>query len=319
MPVMHAVRAHTRGGPEVLVYEDAPRPRPAEGEVLVAVRAAAVTTSELAWDATWTDSFDGSGHERTPVIPSHELSGVVTATGPGVTAPAAGTEVYGLVPFTHDGAAAEYVALPAGLLAAKPANLDHTTAAAVPLAGVSAWQALVEHAGLRPGQRVLIHGAAGGVGSFAVQIATALGAHVIATASARDADFVTALGAREVIDYQAVRFEDHVTDADVVLDMIGGETQDRSWSVLRPGGVLVSLAAPFDPRQALAHHARGVFFVVKPDRGQLQEVTRLIESGRLTPVVDHVIPLTDTRTAYEELETTHHRGKLVIAVTPETP
>jgi NADPH:quinone reductase-like Zn-dependent oxidoreductase len=320
MPVMHAVRAHHRGGPEVLVYEDAPRPRPGEGEVLVAVRAAGVTASELTWDATWTDSFDGSGHERTPVIPSHEVSGVVAETGPGVVDPQVGTEVYGLVPFTHDGAAAEYVALPAELLVRKPANVDHTTAAAVPLAGLSAWQALVEHAGMKPGQHILVHGAAGGVGSFAVQIATALGGHVLATASVEDRAFVIGLGARDVVDYRKEPFEDHARHGvDVVLDTIGGETQTRSWNVLKRGGVLVSLAEPVDPAQAVAHRARGVFFVVKPEPGQLQALTRLIEDGRVIPAVDRVLPLRETRTAYEALESAHRHGKVVIDVAAPAP
>ncbi|GDY31674.1 NADP-dependent oxidoreductase [Gandjariella thermophila] len=314
MRSMHAVRAHARGGPEVLVYEDAPRPEPGPGEVLLAVRAASVTANELRWEATWTDSFDGTGHARLPVIPSHEVAGVVADAGPGVAGVGIGDAVYGLIPFTHDGAAAEYVSLPADILAAKPVNLDYPAAAAVPLAALTAWQALVVHAGLRPGQHVLIHGAAGGVGSFAVQIAAALGARVIATASAMDAGFVADLGAAEVIDHRTQRFEEHVRDMDAVLDIVGGETQRRSWSVLRRGGVLVSLAEPIDSREADAHRARGVFFIVEPNREHLRQITRLIESGQLAPVVDQIVPLAETRAAYEALEHTHRRGKIVIEV-----
>ncbi|MGW3510097.1 NADP-dependent oxidoreductase [Streptomyces sp. NPDC000994] len=221
MATMRAVRAHRRGGPEQLVYEAAPRPRPGPGDVVVAVRAASITAGELAWDATWTDSFDGSGRERTPVIPAHEVSGVVVEHGAGVTAPALGAEVYGLIPFLRDGAAAEYVAVPAGILAAKPAGLDHRSAAAVPLPALTAWQGLVGQAHLESGQHVLVHGGAGGVGSFAVRIAAALGARVTATAPARDTEFVAGLGARNVIDYAGGRFDDHVADVDVVFGTVG--------------------------------------------------------------------------------------------------
>jgi NADPH:quinone reductase-like Zn-dependent oxidoreductase len=242
MTTMRAVRAHKRGGPEQLVYENAPRPEPAAGEVLVAVHAASITNGELAWDATWTDSFDGSGSDRTPVVPSHEVSGVVAEVGPGVTGLSVGDEVYGLIPFTRDGATAEYVTVPADVLAVKPSRLNHASAAAVPLAALTAWQALVGKASLESGQHVLVHGGAGGVGSFAVQIAAALGARVTATASARDREFVSGLGADQVIDYADERFEDHVDGADVVLDTVGGDTQARSWAALRPGGTLVSIA-----------------------------------------------------------------------------
>ena len=311
---MHAGRAHRRGGPEQLVYEQAPRPEPGPGEMLVAVRAASVTAAELDWDATWTDSFDGTGRSRTPVIPSHEFSGVVAALGEGVTDWAEGDEVYGLIPFTHDGAAAEYVSLPADILATKPDTLNHDQAAAVPLAALTAWQALVDHAHVEAGQSVLVHGGAGGVGSFAVQIAAALGAQVTATASAADLDLVRQLGARRAIDYAHDRFEDHVTNVDVVIDLVGGTTQSRSWTVLRPGGVLVGIAAPPDGQEATRHGARAVFFIVEPDRTGLEAVARLIEDGRLAPVVDRILPLAETRDAYRALAQEHRRGKVVIHV-----
>ncbi|MFD4950991.1 NADP-dependent oxidoreductase [Streptomyces sp. NPDC058451] len=314
MDTMRAVRAHRRGGPEQLVYETAPRPQPGPGDVVVAVRAASITAGELAWDATWTDSFDGSGRERTPVIPAHEVSGVVVEHGAGVTAPALGAEVYGLIPFLRDGAAAEYVAVPAGILAAKPAGLDHRSAAAVPLPALTAWQGLVGQAHLESGQHVLVHGGAGGVGSFAVQIAAALGARVTATASARDTEFVAGLGAQNVIDYAGGRFDDHVADVDVVFDTVGGDTQTRSWTVLRPGGVLVSIVTPPDPRAAPGPAAHGVFFVVEPDRDGLDSISELITSGRLSPQIDRVVPLAQTRAAYEALNGEHRRGKVVIHV-----
>ncbi|MFB0616216.1 NADP-dependent oxidoreductase [Streptomyces sp. AGS-58] len=314
MNMMNAVRAHRRGGPEQLTYETAPRPRPGPDEVLVAVRAASVTAGELTWDATWTDSFDGSGRDRTPTIPSHEFSGTVVATGAAVTGRQAGDEVYGLVPFTRDGAAAEYVTLPADVSAGKPASLTHDQAAAVPLAALTGRQALVDHARLRPGDRVLVHGGAGGVGSFVVQIAAALGARVAATAGAADLEFVRSLGADTAIDYANDRFEDRVSDADVIVDLVGGRTLRRSWDVLRPGGTLVGIAAPPDPQDAERHQARGVFFVVRPDRAGLDAITRLVEDGRLTPAVDRVLPLSEARAAYEALEREHRRGKIVLHV-----
>ncbi|MFD1657717.1 NADP-dependent oxidoreductase [Streptomyces caeni] len=309
MNTMHAVRGHRRGGPEQLTYEVAPRPVPGGGEVLVAVRSASITLGELDWDATWTDRLDGSGNPRVPVIPSKEVSGAVAEAGPGVTDWAVGDEVYGLIPFTRDGAAAEFTAVPAAVLAAKPPRLDHDHAAALPLAGLTAWQGLVRHGGLRPGSRVLVHGGSGGVGSLAVQIAVALGASVIATATAEGADFVRALGADLVVDYRLQRFEDHVRDVDLVLDTVGGDTQERSWQVLRPGGVLVSIVAPPDPSKE-----GGVFFVVEPDRAGLEELSRLVAEGRLVPRVDRVVPLERAAEAYVALEERHRRGKIVIEV-----
>ncbi len=314
MDTMKAVRAHRRGGPEQLVFEVAPRPEPARGEALVTVHAASVTPDELTWDETWTDRHGPGGQDRTPVIPSHEVSGVVAAFGPGVRELEVGDEVYALIPFAQDGAAAEFVSLPADLLAAKPARIDHDTAAAVPLSGLTAWQALVLHAGLQPQHHVLIHGAAGGVGTFAVQIAAHLGARVTATARESDRAFVEGLGATTVIDYKNDIFEDRVNDVDVVLDLVGGQTQARSWPVLRPGGVLVSIVVPPDPEEATKRGARGVFFIVEPDRGQLQSIAQLIDSGRLTPIVDRVLPLSETRAAYEALATEHHQGKIVLHV-----
>src|SRR2546425_9866736 len=245
MATMHAVRAHTRGGPEILSYETAPRPEPRPGEALVRVHAAGITPTELGWEATWVDA---AGHPRTPTTPSHEFAGVVEAVGHGVVHVAVGDAVYGLVDFHRDGAAAEYVTLGARDLAKRPASVDDVHAAAMPLSGLTAWQALVEQANLQTGQRVLIHGGAGGVGSFAVQLAPALGAEVYATASGRDLDFVRGLGADTVIDYRGQRFEDVAHDVDVVVDTVGGETLARSFASLRRGGTLVTLPAP-PPRE----------------------------------------------------------------------
>ncbi|MBQ0893517.1 NADP-dependent oxidoreductase [Micromonospora sp. U56] len=314
MSTMHAVRAHSRGGPEQLVYEEAPRPEPGPGEVLVAVKAASMTPRELTWPETWTHSSDGTGPDRTPIIPSHEFSGVVAACGAGVESPAVGEAVYGLIPFTRDGAAAEYVVLPAAVVVAKPATVDHDHAAALPLAALSAWQALVDHADLQEGQHVLVQGGAGGVGNYVVQLAASLGARVSATAAAADLEFVQDLGAEQAIDYAQDRFEDHVRDLDVVVDLVGGATQSRSWSVLKPGGILVSLATPPDEQEAARHGVRGVYFIVEPERNALGSIAELVDHGHLRPVLDRVLPLTETRSGYEALEMGKRRGKIVIHV-----
>jgi NADPH:quinone reductase-like Zn-dependent oxidoreductase len=314
MHAMTAVRAHQRGGPEQLVVELAPRPAPEEGEVLVAVRSASITSDELTWPETWTDGSGPEARDRTPIIPSHEMSGVVAALGEGVSDVRIGDRVYGLIPFNCDGAAAEFVSVQADILAAKPVSIGHDGAAALPLAALTAWQALVDHLGVQAEQHLLIHGAAGGVGSLAVQLAAHLGVRVTATARPCEAAFVRSLGATEVVDYEHDRFENRVQDVDAVLDLVGGDTQTRSWRVLHAGGVLVSVVVPPDQSLALERGARGVFFVVKPDRGQLETIARLVDSGRLTPVVDRVVPLVDARAAYEGLATEHHRGKVVLHV-----
>ncbi|MFI7608194.1 NADP-dependent oxidoreductase [Micromonospora sp. NPDC049366] len=314
MSTMRAVRAHARGGPEQLSYEQAPRPEPGPGEVLVAVKAASMTPHELTWPATWTTTVDGSGPERIPIIPSHEFSGVVEALGRDVASPGVGEAVYGLIPFVRDGAAAEYVTMPADIVAAKPATVDHDDTAAIPLAALTAWQALVTHAGLRAGQRVLVQGGAGGVGIYVVQLAASLGGRVIATAAAGDLEFVKELGAEQVIDYTGERFEDHVRDVDIVIDLVGGSTQSRSWSVLKPGGILVSVAAPPDQEEAARHDARAAYFIVEPDRDALRSIAELVDDGRVRPVVDRVLPLSDTRAGYEALETSKRRGKVVVHV-----
>src|SRR6516162_1915119 len=222
---MKVIRLHARGGPESLRFEDAPAPRPGPGEVLVRVRAAAVTPTELLWVPTWA-TRDG-GPRPLPVIPGHEFSGEVAALGEGVTA------VYGMNDWFGDGAQAEYCLARAADVARKPASVDHAHAAVTPISALTAWQGLFERARLTAGQHVLIHGAAGGVGGFAVQLASWRGAQVTATAGAGNFDFVRGLGADEVIDYRAERFEERVRDVDAVFDTVGGDTLRRSWGVLR--------------------------------------------------------------------------------------
>jgi NADPH:quinone reductase-like Zn-dependent oxidoreductase len=314
---MQAIRLHARGGPEQIVYEEAPLPAPAAGEALVRVHAAGITPTEL----TWAETYRGpDGQERLPTIPGHDVSGVVEALGPDVAGVSPGDAVYGLIAFPHDGSAAEYVAVRAADLAPKPQSLDHVHAAAVPLSALTAWQALFVHAQLAAGQRVLVHGAAGGVGAFAVQLARWRGAHVGATASARHHDFLRELGVETAIDYRTTRFEEVLRDVDVVLDTIGGDTMERSWRVLRRGGTLVSVAAPPPPEAARDAGARGIFFIVKPSRVQLMEIARLIDAGEIRPVLDAVLPLDRAREAFERGLAGHVRGKIVLRVDePEEP
>jgi NADPH:quinone reductase-like Zn-dependent oxidoreductase len=309
---LKAIRIHGRGGPDHLVYEDAPQPSPGAGEVLVRVYATGVIATELTWVPTYETK---AGSVRELPIPGHDLSGVVEEVGPGVMPLARGSEVYALTAFDRDGAEAEYtIALPSEI-APKPRTLDHVQAAAVPLTALTAWQALFEHAHLVAGQRVLIHGAAGGVGVFAVQLARWAGAHIIATASAHNRDFLRELGANEIIDYTTTRFEDVVQHVDVVFDLVGGDTLQRSWQVITPGGVLVSVVSPRPSfEEAKAYDVRPVWFVVEPNREQLIQIGALIDAGNLRPIVETVLPLSQARQAYEQGSRGHTRGKIVLRV-----
>ncbi len=234
-------------------------------------------------------------------------------TGGGVSGWRPGEEVYGLVGFDRPGAAAEYVTAPAADLAVKPSGVGHAEAAALPLGALTAWQALHEHARLQPGQHVLVHGGAGGVGAYAVQLAALHGARVTATASARDAGFVAGLGADDVLDY-AGRFEDHVHDADVVVDPVGGEVMARSWPVLRSGGILVAIAEEPGGDHGGRDDVRGVYFVVKPDGGQLRELAALVSSQQLRPVVSAVFELADLPAAFQAQRPARAPGKVIIRI-----
>jgi NADPH:quinone reductase-like Zn-dependent oxidoreductase len=311
---MKAIRIHSRGGPERLVYEEAPKPTPGPGDALVRVFASAITKDELTWDATYQTS---DGRSRLPSIPGHEFSGMVEVITPRASEVKVGESVYALASFYRDGSAAEYIAVQAADLAPKPRTLTYEQSASVPLAALTAWQALFEHAGLTGGRRVLIHGAAGGVGTFAVQLARLEGAHVIATASAKNEEFLRQLGANEIIDYRKARFEDHVRDVDVVLDTIGGDTLERSWGVLVRGGVLISIVENPSPLKAAELGIRGVFFIVKPNRNNLIEIARLIDTGRLKPVIAEVFPLDQARRAFEVGLGSHAPGKIVLRVAGE--
>src|SRR5919201_3390266 len=257
--VMKAVRAHERGGPEVLRYEDAPVPEVGANEVLVEVHAAAVTPGELAWDETW-QSADGA--DRTPIVPSHEFSGVIAQVGGEVSSLTPGTEVYGLIDFNHDGAAAEYVSLPQEVVASRPVRLSHVESAALPLAALTAWQALSDHARVQPGERVFIQGGAGGVGSLALQFAKALGAEVTATASEDDEPLVKTLGADGVVPSVSAALSPGEPLFDVLLNTVSGPVPVESYALVRPGGRLVTLAQPLDQSVPERNGIQGIFFVV---------------------------------------------------------
>jgi NADPH:quinone reductase-like Zn-dependent oxidoreductase len=282
-----------------------PYPHAAENDVIVAVHAAGFTPGELAWPATWTDR---AGRDRTPSIPGHELSGVVVELGFGTTGLTVGQRVFGLTDWARNGSLAEYCAVEARNLAPLPADIDHTVAAALPISGLTAWQALFDHARLTTGQTVLIHGAAGGVGSVAVQLAQRAGAQVIGTGRAADRDVVLGLGAHAFLDLDTETLDD-LGQVDVVLDVIGGDVLERSTALVRPGGTLVTIAEPPTVQPA---DGRAVFFVVEPDRARLTDLAQLVRDGHLRPLVGSVRPLAETREAFSRR--TRMPGKTIIDI-----
>ncbi len=310
---MKAVRAHKRGGPEVLRYEDAPVPEVGASEVLVEVHAAAVTTGELAWDETW-QSADGA--DRTPVVPSHEFSGVIDRVGGDVTSLTAGTQVYGLIDFNHDGAAAEFVSLPEEGVVRRPVRLSHVESAALPLAALTAWQALADRARLQPGERVFIQGGTGGVGSFAVQLAKALGAKVTATASEDNQPLVNTLGADRVVPSVPAAHSPGEPLFDVLLNTFPGPVPDESYGLVRPGGRLVTLAQPPDQSMAERHGIQGIFFIVASDPDELRRIADLAEQSELRPVIARTLPLADASIAYGPPPAPRRPGKTVLVVRP---
>lgn len=303
---MQAIRLHSADGPAGLVFEQVEMPQPKEAEALVRVHAAAITRDELDWPV-----------KRLPAIPSYEFSGVVVELGRNVEGLVVGDEVYALSGFDRDGAAAEYIVVQDEFLAPKPKTLDHIHSASVPLAALTAWQGLFEHGRLTKGQRVLIHGAAGGVGSFAVQLARHYGAHVTGTVSSRHVPIARKLGMDEVIDYKAVRFEEIVRDVDLVFDTAGGDRLERSPIVICPGGRLISVASEPPQEQARARGIVALYFVVSPNRGQLLEIGKLLDQGALQPVIAEVFALANAREAFERSLQPHGPGKIVLRVIDE--
>ncbi|MFG2174795.1 NADP-dependent oxidoreductase [Streptomyces niveus] len=289
---MRAITVQDRdAGVGGLTLTDLPHPHAAENDVIVRVHAAGFTPGELAWAGTWTDR---AGRDRTPSVPGHELSGVVTELGYGTTGLTVGQRVFGLADWSRDGSLAEYTAVEARNLAPLPADVDHVTAAALPVSGLTAWQALFDHGRLTTGQTVLVHGAAGGVGSLAVQLAQEVGARVIGTGRAADRETVLELGADVFVDLQAERLED-IGDVDLVFDVIGGDILDRSATLVRAGGTLVTIAGPVTVQPT---DGRAVFFVVEPDRARLADLAGRLRAGRLKPIVGVVRPLAEAADAF---------------------
>jgi NADPH:quinone reductase-like Zn-dependent oxidoreductase len=303
---MRAITVRDRdAGVAGLTLSDLPHPHAAENDVVVRVHAAGFTPGELDWPATWTDR---AGRDRTPSVPGHELSGVVADLGYGTTGLTVGQRVFGLADWARDGSLAEYTAVEARNLAPLPAGIDHTVAAALPISGLTAWQGLFDHGRLTTGQTALIHGAAGGVGSVAVQLAREAGARVVGTGRTADRDVALGLGADAFIDLTAEPL-DGAGQVDVVLDVIGGEVFDRSLPLVRPGGTLVTIAAPPPAQPA---DGRAVFFVVEPDRARLADLAQRVRDGRLRPIVGDVRPLEEAAAAFSPDRRTS--GKTIIQV-----
>lgn len=311
MDTMKAVRIHQYGGPEVLVYEDAPRPALMPDDVLVRVHAAGVNPVD--WKIRQGYRKEALKH-KLPLILGWDVSGVIEQIGPEVTQFKVGDEVYSRPDIARDGGYAEYIAIRQSEIALKPKSVDHIHAAAIPLAALTAWQSLFDAAGLEAEQKVLIHGAAGGVGHLAVQLAKWKGAHVLGTASIKNHSFLYELGAEAVIDYENVAFDEVLRDVDVVFDTIGGETMERSWKVLRPGGILISIISPPSQEEAEAKDLRAGYVFVQPNQKQLAQIAELVDSDVLNVFVETVMPLNEARHAHELSEARHTRGKIVLSV-----
>ncbi len=307
---MSAIRIHAFGGPEALRFERVPKPSPGSGDVLVRVVAAGVGP----WDA-WVRTGRSVINQALPLTPGSDLAGVVAAVGPGVEGFHIGDPVFGVTSAQFTGAYAEYAVAAASMLAPKPDSLTFVAAASLPVVACTAWQMVFDHGQADGTKRVLVHGAAGNVGAYAVQLARRVAREVVATAFPADLEYVRALGAHRVIDVTTGRFEDGLADVDIVLDTVGGETLDRSFAVLAPGGILVSSVQTPDPVKASQHHVRGVFFLVQVSSETLARLADLVVTGELVTNVGTVLPLTEARLAHEMLAgKPHNRGKLVLTM-----
>jgi len=312
---MKAIYLEKKAGADALVIGDIPRPNLRSGEILIKVHATAIMPTELTWMPTFNTA---SGQPRPfPIVLSHEFSGVVESANGGANGFKAGDEVYGLNDWFVNGAQAEYCAAPTTSLAPKPKTLRHTEAAVVPISALTAWQGLFEKGRLEMKQRVLIHGASGAVGTFAVQLARWRGAHVTATASAANLDFVRALGADVVIDYHATRFEDVVCDMDVIFDGVGGETLERSWKILKKTGQMVSIVGD-TTRAPLSQRSRDVFMLVRSDGQQLAEIGKMIDAGELRVFVEAAYPLEQAKEAYARAARGKMRGKIALSLSEDS-
>ena len=307
--MMKAAVAHEYGGPEVLKFEDVPRPGPKEDEALVRVIASGVNPAD---PLTLSGKYAREFGTHLPLIPGYDIAGIVEKVGANVTKLKVGDAVYGYP--TFGGGWADYVTVREWEVAAKPRSLNFVEAAAVPMGALTAWQALLDVARLQSGQTILIHGASGGVGSFAVQIAKSHGARVIATASTANQDLLKQLGADLAIDYTKTRFEDVARDVDAVLDPVGKETLARSYGVVKKGGIVMSLVALPDRAELKKHGIRGAAISVHPDATDLTEIAHLIDAGKMKPIVTQVLPLSEAIVAQQQAATHHTRGKVVLRI-----
>jgi NADPH:quinone reductase-like Zn-dependent oxidoreductase len=311
-PTMKAVVIHEYGGPEALKYEDIPRPEPKDDELLIRVIAAGVNPV----DGMVRSGMFG-GNREFPIILGGDVAGIVEKVGSKITKFKAGDPVFAYVSLNNSGGYAQYALATERELAPKPKSLTYVEAAAVPIVAITAWQALVDKAKLSAGQIVLIHGGSGGVGSFAIQIAKARGAKVIATASTRNQDFLKELGADVAIDYTKQKFEDVSKDVDVVLDSIGGDTLDRSYGVVKKGGIIVSLVARPKEAELEKHGIRGATLNAEPNSEELAEIGKLIDDKKVKVIVSQTFPLSEARKAQEQVATGHTRGKIVLKIADE--
>jgi NADPH:quinone reductase-like Zn-dependent oxidoreductase len=311
MTYMKAVRIHAYGDSKALTYEDAPRPAPGPGEVLVRIHATTVNPFDCALRAGY---LTGYFQHTLPLVPGTDASGKIEELGPGANTFKRGDSVYTRGGVTRDGTNAEFAVVPVSDIARMPGTLDYAYAAALPHVTLTAWQALFELAALAPGQTVLIHAAAGGVGHIAVQLAKWRGARVIGTAST-NIDLLRELPVDQVIDYSTTPFETVVSDVDVVLDTIGGDTQERSWKVLKPGGILVSTVQAPSPETATSHGVRQAMVFTNPPIGRtLTEVATLVDTGKIKPYVSALFPLSEIAKVHAMVEGKHTRGKIVLQV-----
>lgn len=307
---MQAIRVHQFGGPDSLVADDVPCPAPGENEVLVRVKAAGVGP----WDA-WIRSGKSVLPQPLPLTLGSDVAGIVEDVGSGVSKFKAGDAVFGATNSQFTGGYAEYAVASATKLAKMPRRIGFVEAASVPVIACTAWQMVFEHGAIDATKRVLVHGAAGNVGAYAVQLAKRVAREVIATTLPDDVAYVQTLGAGQVIDVRKSRFEEGLADLDVVLDTIGGDTQDRSFAVLKPGGVLVSAVSAPDQQKAAHHGVRAFFFLVEVSSARLEQIAALIEAGELTTSVGDVMPLSSVRIAHEMLAgRPHKRGKIVLRI-----
>ncbi len=311
--IMKAIVIHEYGAPAVLHYENALRSEPNADEVLIRVMAASINPVDGAiLSGKYADFF----HTKLPLIPGMDAAGVVEKVGAKISKLKVGDPVYAFFTLEGEGGYAEFVLAKENEVSPKPKSISYEQAAAVPAAGSTAWQALIDSAHVSAGQTVLIHGGSGGVGHMAIQIAKAQGAHVIATASTTNQDFLMEVGADEAIDYTKTKFEEVAKEVDVVLDAVGGETLTRSYAVVKKSGVIVSIAGEFDQAALDAHGIRGVSLVSSPKTATFEGLTRLIDAGKLKPVVSQTFPLAEAAQAQTQIASRHTRGKIVLQVAP---